>query len=691
LKSDNLIKSESDRIGNCCWLNETILIPQQIPHDKNIKTDTQAVLWTHWSVTENVFTDTVALEKPVFDINQRACLVDLERQKAELSASELTSIEFIDVPTGASVHPAENTETGIWAVTAVDVAQIYYCPSPNQSGKCMLTVQLTAQENQHSDPISMVVGVEVDLPLLETASHSALETKPPSKGLSVKQGKVVQRKNSKPAQVIAGQLSAKASVRKPVKRVPVAAAKTSAKPALTARVMPVQKKPQATLRKPVNAGSVAPKRVTAKPKLSRPSVTVKANPIKKVAELTSESKISSLKPGPDILENIVLRLGASPEFGDPYYRIYVDGRQVSSGNIDYSAPLTEKTSEAEIAICWQDIVIPWPSDAATPSKLLVRYDDDQSGPFQQPRNMVVDYAMVAGIKMDPDGPYAFYPTTRRPMGGHLDRIGPMSWDGDLIFNVTGALAGNPNLVIAPDISSDVSNNRISMDKPLEKIAEDRILNIQASNLDIHNPSIMAELCEVRNYLRGNESADQNDNKRKNTLGFLGVDKTRWSDLKVVAPDGSHVSLTAKEGGEDKGQISVADMELGRLVKQRFVERLMNKAMSGAAKNIEAHKNIDRFNAKKVAGVKITTNNDDMIIHSIIDTAQKLSTEFLENAILSAHKMSMAAKLNIGNANFLQKNQTQTIDSGNRLRKNFLTTSLQKTIKALETVASNDSI
>jgi len=674
LKSDNHIKSENDRLGNSCWLNEIISITQLIRSENNTKTVPQTVLWTCWSVTENVFTDTVALANPVFDKKQRACLVDLQKQKAELSGTELTAIEFIDVPTGASVDPADNTETGVWSVTSVDSEQIYYCPSPNQSGKCMLTVQLTAQENPHSDPISMVVGVEVDLPLLENAPNPALESKPQTKGLSVKQGKIIRRKNKNPTQTVSRQLSAK----------------TLTNPILKARVAPIQKKPQAIVRKPIKAEIVAPKSVVAKPKPARPTVTVKANSLKKVSESRAKPQTPAREPGPDISQNIILRLGASPEFGDPYYRIYVDGRQVSSGNIDYSARLTEKVNDAEISICWQDIIIPWPSDAATPSKLLVRYDDDQSGLFQQPSNMVVDYAMVAGIKMDPDGPYAFYPTTRRPMGGRLDRIGPMSWDGDLIFNVTGALAGNPNLVIAPDTSSDTLRNNGSMDKLSKKISEDRILNIQASNLDIHNPSIMAELREVRNYLRGAESADQNDNKRKNTLGFLGVDKTRWSDLKVVAPDGSDVSLTpTQEADGDKGHISVKDMELGRLVKQRFIERLMNKALSGAAKNIEANKDSDTTNSNAFGGVKITANSDDMIVHSIIETAQKLSVEFLDNAMLSAREMSMDAKQNISNPQFLQNPKLQAIESGNRVRKKFMTTSLQKTIKALETVGSAD--
>jgi hypothetical protein len=51
------------------------------------------------------------------------------------------------------------------------------------------------------------------------------------------------------------------------------------------------------------------------------------------------------------MSKFVIRLGGTPEYGDPHYRMRVEGRQVANGNLDWSMGLPALTEEGPIFFC----------------------------------------------------------------------------------------------------------------------------------------------------------------------------------------------------------------------------------------------------------------------------------------------------------------------------------------------------
>lgn len=643
--------------GNFQWLER--IVKTSVQDQQRFKAGANALSWrwTAWSATDALQNDVLTDELSALHHNPRAIAVDLNALRAGFSELTLWAIEFIDVPEGVSFYPGVCTEPGIWQVPSTDQDQVFYLAAPGQSGTITLMVQLSGHERGSDETISMMSGIEIEIPEEKNTAENDSKPAQPEK-MADKPGDTL---NPPPE--------------------PAKDKQSVSKPRLKARAVPI-KRPHIKSPAPQKPGlKQGPQKRTA-------GTSQAISFAKKPAPAEPEPKAAKpdVTPEPSIAGNqgIVVRLGAIPELGDPHYRIYIDGRQVSSGNIDYSSHPPGDKNNPEPSICWQDVTIPWDDTTDMPSKLLIRYDDDQTGPLQQPRNLVVDYVLVNGIKIDPNGPYAFYPMARRPMGGSLQRDLPMSWDGDLIFNVTGALAGNPNLVIAPPPEADHPENAPSI-----KPDRDRVLQIKASREDIQNPAVMAELKQVRNYLRGQDGPDPQQRKRMNTLGFLGVDQSRWSDLKVVDPGGNAVELDVPGAGLKRAK---TDQDAGRLVRHRFVENLVNRAVSGMAQNKQnpepSRKNdsvvetgIDHDQPPLASSPASVPN--EKIIQEIIAKARILRQEFMDEALIASRKLHLNGLKNITNPDFSNNGMGKSVEAGNRIRKHFMTSSLQKTIKALE--------
>ena len=216
---------------------------------------------------------------------------------------------------------------------------------------------------------------------------------------------------------------------------------------------------------------------------------------------------------------IAVRLGGAPEYGDPLYRVSVDGRQIANGNVDWALGMPD-IAEGELGlICWQDVTIPWDFDSHIPGDLSITFENDHTWSGETPENLIVDWVNIDGVQITPDSPFA------KASGGLVpwpNADGYSGWRGDLTFNIAAAFAGTTETSTAPVVRG----------KPLI---------IRVSDKDCANPEVMAEFFELRQYLRG---VDDPESKAEPSSRYasMGLAEAGWRDLVVLDPDGNAVSL-----------------------------------------------------------------------------------------------------------------------------------------------------
>ena len=233
--------------------------------------------------------------------------------------------------------------------------------------------------------------------------------------------------------------------------------------------------------------------------------------------------------------HIVVRLGGAPEYGDPLYRISVDGRQIANGNVDWALGLPALASDEEALICWQEVSIPWDFAVHTPSEVGIRYENDHTGKGDSSPNLIVEWVNVDGVKIEPKGAFASATHGLLPWPQRDDL---WSWNGDLVFDVTGAFSGMPSRL--KDIEAKTMSEQGQKDKDLSGQGR-RPLVIRVSENDIANPTVMDEFRALRAFLRDEIDREEHADKL-GAYAKLGLEEAGWHDLVVLGPDGNAVSL-----------------------------------------------------------------------------------------------------------------------------------------------------
>jgi hypothetical protein len=315
---------------------------------------------------------------------------------------------------------------------------------------------------------------------------------------------------------------------------------------------PEPKSPAKPTRKAAVSWSKPPQPVK-KPATTKPAEPVPATsamPAAPAAPAVQSSVISVPETGTpeSIITNMIsLELGGAPEVGDPHFRVLVDGQQVLDGNIDWGLGLPA-SDDADSDICWQTREIPWDFSAGTsdvtgrlsnPDTIIVRYDKGAASEAAV-GSLLIRSINVNGLRIDAEGPYASYPDDRAPWLGRSEH---QSWCGDLVFNVAGALHGDPDFVtmVERDPSSDAAVDDDDTDKgqgPTPK--EPRPLILRPAAADLSNRQVLAAFAALRRYIQA--GIDEPDSNMQGMLDRLGFEKDDWSDLVVLAPDGNPVAI-----------------------------------------------------------------------------------------------------------------------------------------------------
>jgi len=242
---------------------------------------------------------------------------------------------------------------------------------------------------------------------------------------------------------------------------------------------------------------------------------------KAAEEAAEEARIKALTPG-DLRTRtgtIAIRLGGAPEYGDPLYRISVDGRQIANGNVDWALGMPDIAEGEQRLICWQDVVIPWDFDALIPANLSITFENDHTWNGDTPENLIVDWVNIDGVEIKPDAPFA------GASGGLVawpKGEGYLAWSGELSFDVKSAFAGKA------ETSAPAAKPR-------------RPLVIRVSDKDCTNPEVMAQFRALRKYLRGVDDPGSDANPPAQYTN-LGLTEAGWRDLVILDPDGNAVSL-----------------------------------------------------------------------------------------------------------------------------------------------------
>jgi hypothetical protein len=157
---------------------------------------------------------------------------------------------------------------------------------------------------------------------------------------------------------------------------------------------------------------------------------MKSDHIEKI-EATSTSKI-------------VIRLGGAPEYGDPHYRIRVEGRQVANGNLDWSMGLPALTEEGPVYfLCWQEVSVEWDFSEGIPHRISLSFDSDHIVSNETDCLLAVEWIEVNGLNISSSSDYA------KVDGAHIvwpDNDQIWSWSGELVFDVTGAFIEGPAFI-----------------------------------------------------------------------------------------------------------------------------------------------------------------------------------------------------------------------------------------------------
>lgn len=144
------------------------------------------------------------------------------------------------------------------------------------------------------------------------------------------------------------------------------------------------------------------------------------------------------------MSKIVIRLGGAPEYGDPHYRMRVEGRQVANGNLDWSMGLPALTEEGPVYfLLWQEVEVEWDFSEGIPHRISLSFDSDHIVSNETDCLLAVEWIEVNGLNISSSSDYA------KVDGAHIvwpDNDQIWSWSGELIFDVTGAFIEGPAFI-----------------------------------------------------------------------------------------------------------------------------------------------------------------------------------------------------------------------------------------------------
>ncbi len=224
---------------------------------------------------------------------------------------------------------------------------------------------------------------------------------------------------------------------------------------------------------------------------------------------------------------IVVRMGGAPEHGDPHYRLLIEGRQVASGNVDWSMGLPALNEpNAENFMCWQEVAIEWGFEDGLPSNVSLTYEPDHAGQNSTTCLLAVDWIDVDGLRIPVSSDYVHVHGKRIPWPGE-DAI--WSWTGEITFDIDAAFRGD---------EADPNDLPPRSEKADAKAPP---LIIHASDEDLANPSVMIELAALRSHMRAEDNPVL-DADRLSEYAHLGLKAGPWGDVKVLDSAGNEISL-----------------------------------------------------------------------------------------------------------------------------------------------------
>jgi len=393
---------------------------------------------------------------------------------------------------------------------------------------------------------------------------------------------VAEREDSgqaEPAPAAAGEIPAEpdsktASVRlQPAKAVAkVAAAKAPAARPTTPQTKrkagaSVQLRP-ATVRK-VETPSARPSTPPETPSVAKPAAR-KAGVVLRKPEKPSPPPTPAPTPGDRRRPTgeIVVRLGGAPERGDPHYRIAVDGRQVASGNVDWTLGLPAIEDGGEGAVCWQTVRFPWDFATVVPDEISLRYELGHGSEPDEAGALLVDWIDIDGLRVRDGEPYAHADDGRVPWPGS-DRL--KSWIGELVFDVGGAFAGEPRR--KRDKKPNGTASSADADEEPGKAAQGptaQPLVVRVSEDDAADSVVMSELAALRSFVRGRDDP-RIDPGREGTYDRLGLASGSWSDVVAIGPDGKELDLD-RFGGAKRFSVTA-----GEDLKRKFLTEAAKRA------------------------------------------------------------------------------------------------------------------
>ncbi len=230
---------------------------------------------------------------------------------------------------------------------------------------------------------------------------------------------------------------------------------------------------------------------------------------------------------------IVARLGGAPEYGDPHYRIMVNGRQIASGNVDWSMGLPALGTESEYRfMCWQEVTIPWDFEDGLPAEISLVYDPGLRAQPDSQNLLAIDWLDVDGLRI-PSSSAHVHVDGKRLLWPDDDLV--WSWTGELRFDVAAAAAGGSRV-------DDTADGRAKGPTPPQSHpAASEPLLVKVSDSDLASPSVMAELAALRSFVKGQENPAI-DADRLKQFAILGLAKGPWQDVQFVDQQGDPIYI-----------------------------------------------------------------------------------------------------------------------------------------------------
>ena len=155
------------------------------------------------------------------------------------------------------------------------------------------------------------------------------------------------------------------------------------------------------------------------------------------SQLTEKTEVTSMS-------KIVIRFGVAPEYGDPHYRVRVEGRQVANGNLGWSMGLPALTEEGPVYfLCWHEVAVEWDFSEGIPHRISLSFDSDHTTSNERDCLLAVEWIEVNGLNIPSSSDYAKVDGARIVWPDN-DQI--WSWSGELVFDVTGAFTEGPAFI-----------------------------------------------------------------------------------------------------------------------------------------------------------------------------------------------------------------------------------------------------